>query len=249
MGYTGRATLIWALAGTFACPTQDNPPSDTDGSGAGDAYQGDDSGDADQGDAGGDPPIDDFPFRTPQARTVPCASATATFWDTDHVCHVTYDTLNVHIYVQATPTDCEGFGIGHTPVFGLVSGWIKRDGSVFPMAAHYDWGGNHHNDSLYFTVDGDLYLIWHSSTGFGWRACAPPDCLMPCASGTTSATCDYTSGWQVDGCDREAGGPPPPYPVICVLVAADGSVPALLDPWQAQASASDYPLLPCAGDQ
>jgi hypothetical protein len=36
--------------------------------------------------------------------------------------------------------------------------------------------------------------------------------------------------------------------VVCVQVNADGSVPPLLDPWAAQASDDDYPLLPCDDD-
>ena len=58
----------------------------------------------------------------------------------------------------------------------------------------------------------------------------------------------YADMVQDDGCARDSGSGPPPLPAICVRVESDGSVPPLLDPWQAQPGHDEYPLLPCYGE-
>jgi hypothetical protein len=135
--------------------------------------------------------------------------------------------------------------MSETPVFGNVAAFYKvGTGPVHTTEARYEWGGNHHNDQLKFVYETITYDIWHSSIGFGGRVCAPPDCLLACYPDTTFDACDAYSGWAVDGCARDPHTGPPPAPVICVVVNADGTVPALADPWT-----SVPPLLPCAGDQ
>jgi hypothetical protein len=98
-------------------------------------------------------------------------------------------------------------------------------------------------DSIKLLLHGDHYVIWRSSIWVGGRPCAVPDCLLPCDPGTTFETCDAYSGYSFDGCERVSGGPPPPLPVICVPLNADGTVPPLLDPWT-----TDPPVLPCDPD-
>jgi hypothetical protein len=192
-------------------------------------------------------PMVEFPIRQPESHDFTCEDGPTTFWDTDHLCSVPIADATVEVYIQATPTACNPNGYSSTPVFENPAVYYRRDGEVHPTEGAYEWGGGHHNDAIKFLLDGVRYVIWHSSTGFGWRACAPPDCLLPCNAGTTFDTCDYLGGFSVDGCAREAGGPPPPMPVICVTVNADGSVPELLDPWVAHSG--DATLLPCLGDQ
>jgi hypothetical protein len=185
----------------------------------------------------------EFPIRRPASHDFTCTDGPATFWDTDHLCAVPIEDATVELYIQATPTACNPNGYSSTPIFADPAVYYRRGGEVFPTEGAYDWGSGHHNDAIKFFLDGVLYVIWHSSIGWGWRSCAPPDCLLQCNPGTTYETCDYLGGYSVDGCAREAGGPPPPLPVICVLVNADGSVPDLVDPWSGEDS-----LLPCGGD-
>lgn len=207
-----------------------------------------DEGDATPEDTASDEggPLPEFPIRTPASHEIECVgTGNVTFWDTDYVCRVPLNTTSLELYVQATPTDCQAVFDSGYPIFDDVNVWYKVDGTgdAWPTPGAYDWGGNHHNDQIKFAYDGTRYVLWHSSLGFGWHACAPPDCLLTCEPTATFETCDYLGGFSVDGCDREPGGPPPPAPVICVAVNADGSVPPLDDPW-----AGADPLLPCAGD-
>jgi len=191
-------------------------------------------------------PLDEFPLRPLESHELPCPGGAMTFWDTDFVCRVPVDDTSIDLYVQATPTECVSVGMGDIPVFENVQGWYRTEGAgpAWPTDAAYDWGGNHHNEEIKFVFQDTVYDIWHSSLGFGWRACAPPDCLLTCAAGATFDTCDYLGGWVVDGCERvRPGGPPPPSRVLCVAVTASGEVPPFEDPWT-----TDPPLLPCPGD-
>lgn len=176
-------------------------------------------------------------------------TTTVTYWDIDHVCLFDNTELQMELYVRARPVGCTGFW--GTPVYTVGAAWTKIDGQVAPTMAQYDWGGNHHNDSIGFKVGEQLYVIWHSSIGWGWRACAPPDCSIVCDSGTDFGACDPYAGFTVDGtdgCARDTGDPPPPLPVVCVKVQSDGTVPPLLDPWTQHTGYDQYPLLPCGGD-
>jgi hypothetical protein len=69
--------------------------------------------------------------------------------------------------------------------------------------AAYDFGGNHHNDYFSITLSGVRYTWDHSSYGYGFRSCQPPDCLKR-EEGT-----DYT-----DGCQPERT-----LPEACIEVA------------------------------
>ncbi len=191
------------------------------------------------------PVLDDFPLRAPMPRAIACGAGTMTFADADWFCRIPLPSGSIDLYVQATPTACESSGLTETPVFGQTHGWVKVNGAgdAFAVAAGYQWGGNHHNDSLGFSYDGQTYGLWHSSIGFGFRVCQPVDCLLTCAAGSTVELCNYTDGGAGDGCARASGGPPPPAPVLCAPMNADGTLPALTDPWTAMP-----PRLPCGGD-
>lgn len=189
-------------------------------------------------------PLPDFPLRPQAAHDLECdGGGSGSYLDNDFVCQVPIDATTLEIYVQATPTRCVSSGLSYTPVFDDVVVWYREDGQAWPTEGRYEWGSNHHMDYIQFLLHGDYYVVWRSSIGAGFRPCARPDCLLPCDPGTDFATCDNYSGYTVDGCDRVSGGPPPPLPVICVLLNADGTVPPLLDPWT-----TDPPVLPCSPD-
>jgi hypothetical protein len=247
----GLFTLVATLALTGCTNGGDNPdhggdPAGGDNHQVGDNHQsGDGLAPADDfnGDFG---PLDDFPIRVPGTHQLSCGTFAGEFVDVDHVCRVDHDTLHADIYVRVTPTACNGLGV---PTDFSVAAFARVDTAVTQIAGGYSWGGQHHNDAIEFAIDGKNYVIWHSSTGYGFRVCAPPDCLRPCNPGVTLATCNIVGGYAVDGCYRLPGGGPPPIPVVCVQVTADGSVPPLFDPWVAQTGSPSYPLLPCLGDQ
>jgi hypothetical protein len=167
-----------------------------------------------------------------------------TWWDADFSCLVPLDSTDVEIFVQATPTACGGFtGAEYAvwPSFDTRVFYRDAEGLVWETDGRYLWGGRHHIDSIQLELGGTIYVIAHSSLGSFMHPCAPPDCLLPCPAGSTFDTCDEYAGFSVDGCERDTGDPPPPLPVICVAVNADGSVPPLVDPWMGQGGAPPRP--------
>lgn len=228
-----------------ACSGEQGRPDDARG---GDTAHGDSHAEGDQlagdpGSSGDADTLDDFQVRSLASHAIVCTDGQVrTERDLDTLCRIEYGPLVADVYVQATPVSC--VGIWQAPTFEVAGAWSRINDTIAPIAATYDYGGNHHNDSLHVTLEGTGYTIWHSSIGFGYRACAPPDCLLECDAG---ATCDAENP-VVDGCAREPGAGPPPHPIVCVRVQPDGTIPPLLDPWRADATDPDYPLLPCAGE-
>ena len=144
--------------------------------------------------------------------------------DEDFVCTFAHGDVEGHVYVQATPTDCRML-MGPVPTAYDASGSMEVDGVVSPLeGVLYDHGGNHFNNFVEFDYGGNRYRVTHSSIGFGYRACQPPDCLQVyAADGTTLVE---------DGCTVDRT-----LPVACVQVEAGGVVPELEDNF-----------LPCPGD-
>jgi hypothetical protein len=106
------------------------------------------------------------------------------------------------------------------PTF-TTEGWVSKDGVVTPLAAaRYDYGGNHHNDALAFTLDGVAFTYDHSSFGYGFRSCAPPDCLQRMDAENPQAVAD-------DGCT-----PARTHPIVCSKVQADATFEPLVDTFQ-----------------
>ena len=255
--------IVLAAALCFAC--NDNPDteegavadgdmSEDDGSdGDGDAIDGDatddESEDVTDGDDENDTELTEFQIRVPDPAALSCEDPDMGFisdWrQIDHVCSIHNAALDAEIYVQANPVECLLFD---TAAYSVTNAWIQIDGEISGLSAAYDYGYRHHNDFITFQLNGRKHIIWHSSIGWGFRACYRPDCMVICDEGTDCVHGTETDVQQ-DGCEREAGSGPPPLPVICVEVLPDGSVPELLDPWTEHDGEPDYPRLPCLGEE
>lgn len=194
----------------------DGGPSD---GGENDTDGGDDDEDAGPPDRGIENPWG-FTMRTPGTHRLPCEdlefSCTSEHFeafDKDYVCTLSIDGHDAVVYVRATPTAVNTGGFPF-PVYDEVKGFVAEDGSIVEVPAAYDYGGNHHNDLLTITLGGVRYTWDHSSYGYGFRACAPPDCLKR-EEGDA-----YT-----DGCQPERT-----LPEACIAVA--DPLPELVDTFE-----------------
>ncbi|MFO0745979.1 MAG: hypothetical protein U1F43_09930 [Myxococcota bacterium] len=163
--------------------------------------------------------IDDlgFEIRVPQLRTVPSVDfggtpGTVQMSDVDHVCKLVVDGFDGYVYVRGNPVSCPAFGGCDYDVSGA---WVKVGTDLSPLAGvDYDFGGNHHNDWLVIPNGTRSLKLYHSSFGFGFRSCQPPDCAQ-IYDGATLVT---------DGCTKDRT-----LPVICVRIEDDGTEPPLED--------------------
>jgi hypothetical protein len=157
-----------------------------------------------------------FVMRKPQQRTLSCEPAfpggpeQVDFMDTDWICTFDHGGKTGYIYVQATPTGCASGGMSSLPTFDG-AGWISIGGAVSGLSdVYYDYGGNHNNDELGFAYNGAFYRYYHSSFGFGWRACQPMDCMI---------VLDGKGGTVLeDGCTDTRT-----LPVVCLPVESDST--------------------------
>ncbi len=171
-----------------------------------------------------------FTLRAPEERTVTCSGGDpsvtepALLMDEDYVCTFVHGAVDGHVYVQATPTDCQQL-MGAVPTSFEATGWLSIDGVTTPLEGLlYDHGGNHLNNTIEFVLEGSHYRFAHSSIGFGGRSCQPMDCLQVYrADGTTLVE---------DGCTVDRT-----LPVTCAAVEAAGVLPLLEDTFA-----------PCPGD-
>jgi len=180
-------------------------------------------GDPGPQDQGGEVVDFGFDVRVPQVHSYACDGPMGTVQmnepDADWIC--TFDVGDVHgyVYTQATPTGCF-VTMGAVPTYTGGSGWISIDGQVSPLdKVGYDWGGNHHNDAISFDWNGKHYSYYHSSFGFGWRACQNADCIQVYAGGGATL--------EDDGCTTDRT-----LPAVCSQVKADGTYDALVDTFQ-----------------
>jgi len=163
-----------------------------------------------------------FPMRRPANHQLACDSEFVDkldAMDADWLCTFAQGGVTATVYTASTPTECV-VTLGGYPAFGSNSGWLARDGEALaPLTeVEYDWGGNHHNDSVNFTWNGKSYRYYHSSFGFGFRSCHAMDCLqVRDASGTLIE----------DGCTTDRT-----LPIVCQPIAADGTWQALVDQFQ-----------------
>ncbi len=192
----------------------------------------------------------DFTIRKPAQEDLFCqVEFGGEYWlgQLDHVCQIDNSSMKAELYVQADPIDCGQFG---NPSYSTPAAWLKINGQIHAVAASYDFGGRHNNDLISFTFDSTTYILYHSSIGYGWRACTKPDCMVVCDPGKECVP-DTDVDIAIDGCARAAGDPPPSLPVICVTVEADGSVPEFSDPWATQDPYGEegVMILPCPGEE
>ena len=157
-----------------------------------------------------------FCIRVPQTRDVPWTDYMGDpqilpMLDVDFVCTLDYGSLHGFIYVQSRATTCQ-FGCE----MAIDGAWISVGGVTAPITASYNWGGNHRNDAIRVNYDDKVFNYYHSSIGFGWRACHEPDCTQVYqVDGTTLID---------DGCTMTRT-----LPQVCVLVDEQGAVPPLVD--------------------
>ena len=158
-----------------------------------------------------------FEVRVPEMRQIPFEqipgqTTTIEQSDIDYVCRVDADGFAGWVYVRADAVSCGGFTGCQYSVSGA---WQKVGDTISELAgATYDYGGNHHNDHLLVPHGAHTLKIYHSSFGFGWRSCAPPDCAQIYSD----------ADLLTDGCGADRALPSP-----CVMVQPDGSVPAIPD--------------------
>lgn len=147
-----------------------------------------------------------FQTRIPDSTSLECEySGTVKFSQSDWICSFAYLGKQAVLYVQSTPVQCVEI-MSPTAEFKTDKALLFVDGQLQDLSsAQYDWGGNHQNDHLEFSVGGKILQIYHSSFGFGWRACQPMDCLkIYQADGTTVETDGCTSDRTVPVVCREA---------------------------------------------
>lgn len=184
-----------------------------------------DAGDAGEGDTGtldGGRPDGNLAFgfelRAPLLHQVPCSgpgcpAPSVEAEEIDYVCDLRYGALDHYLYVQARPVSYVGF-MGYN--YEVDGAWISDGTTATPITAVYNFGGNHHNETITADVPGYQVRYDHSSYGFGFRQCQPMDCLVVYQSGP---------GAEVEnGCNRDRS-----VPAICKPVRADATLEAFVD--------------------
>jgi hypothetical protein len=138
--------------------------------------------------------------------------------DTDWICTFDDGGQQGWVYAQATPTGCF-VTMGATPTYTPGGAWFSDGAKVVAVdKPAYDYGGGHHNDSLAFDWNGKHYKVYHSSFGWGWRACQNMDCLQVYGAG---------GALETDGCTTDRT-----LPVVCVQVKEDGTYDPLIDTFE-----------------
>ncbi len=165
-----------------------------------------------------------FRIRVPLPRTIPIEgpggqTGTTQASDLDWVCTLKYDDVDGFLYLQLRPLKDRGWVLGGI-TYQADGAWVSVGGTVTPVEASYDVGGNHRNDWILLAWAGSSVRYYHSSMGRSWRKCQPPDCLQISAG-------DGTGPILQDGCTPERT-----LPVVCVNVQPDGTVPPLVDTFQ-----------------
>jgi hypothetical protein len=140
----------------------------------------------------------------------------------DYVCDLRWNGLEYYVYVQSHGVsflDFMGF------VYEVDGAWYSDGTTPTATSAIYQWGGNHHNDSLIVDLPSHQVRWDHSSFGFGFRQCQPMDCAVVYEAGPGAEL--------ANGCTRERT-----VPAICKRVATDGTLGAWEDTF-----------MRCAGDE
>jgi len=214
----------------FDADQLDDAQADTDTNSAADADSVSDADTDSNTDSDGDTdsggPIENewgFAMRLPKARTLTCVDPDENeySWETedaDWICTFEHAGVQGILYVQNTPVECL-YASSEQAVYAGTSAQMWMDGDLY--TAHsplYDWGGNHRNDFLDFQYQGVRFRYYHSSFGFGWRACQNMDCLQVLNEDLTVVEDGCT-------CDRT-------LPAVCARVGTDGAFGELVDTFE-----------------
>ena len=164
------------------------------------------------GKTGTEDPSDIFSVRKPDQKAYICNLEVMDIHDTlsahDMICTFKYEKMDGFIYIQGTPSSCEGF-MQALPVIENPKIELYVNGDMVKVTKPaYDWGGNHHVDEISFEYDGKKFAYNHSSMGFGWRPCQEMDCLKV-----------YSDKGDLikDGCGEDRT-----LPIVCKVVDKDG---------------------------
>lgn len=137
--------------------------------------------------------------------------------DLDWLCTFNGTRAPAYLYVRLHQTGTQKTGIAETPLYTPELAQLSIDGEVSSLEnVQYDYGGGHHNDSLSFDYGGERHSYYHSSFGFGFRACRPMDCRNVYELGATSP--------KEEGCSADRA-----LPEVCVSVDPDGTHAPLTD--------------------
>ena len=148
-----------------------------------------------------------FDIREPVARTVQCATAGENEgMDADWICTFVHKGVSGYVYAAATPVDCTSFGMSPTWIYDNKA-YISINGVVSELANSTYETNNHQNDFIEFDYGGSHYKYYHSSIGFGWRACRNMDCIQVYKSDGVTLT--------EDGCTSVRT-----LPIVCLPVEA-----------------------------
>lgn len=154
-----------------------------------------------------------FSYRSPGSKSVTCAgeigSQTMDEPDQDWLCTFHHGGRTDYVYLRASATGECLPGL-YVPQYKLELAQISSDGAVTPLDhAQYDYGGNHHNDTVSFDFEGRIHKYGHSSFGYGGRRCQPMDCRVVYAAGSSTTV-------ETDGCTSART-----LPEVCVAIKAD----------------------------
>jgi hypothetical protein len=145
----------------------------------------------------------------------------------DWICTFVYNGEKAYTYFQMSPVACQSMGMSMGAEYQAKVAQISSEGKMSSLTnATYDWGGNHHNDSVDFSYQNSYFKYYHSSFGFGWRQCQPLDCLQVFKAKDGEAI--------LDGCTKDRK-----LPIVCLRVEAGKS-------YQADSFKDNFKL--CAGD-
>ena len=162
-----------------------------------------------------------FDIRDPQRHEIVCSEYPEdyphdpeSFLDADWLCTFAYDGVDGYLYVQSTPVDCDWSMVALPRYVTGTAQFSTGEATAALANAVYDFGGNHHFDTLSFDHAGKHYVYDHSSIGVGYRPCQPVDC-MRVYDGTTLVD---------DGCTAART-----LPIVCVSIGEGPSHDTLED--------------------
>ena len=164
-----------------------------------------------------------FPMRIPQTRTLSCEDweGKISDWetdDTDWLCTFSHNSVEGVIYVQNTPVECFQM-MSQQATYETQTAQIWIDGNRSALKdVRYNWGGNHHNETLDFKYGDKKYRYSHSSYGWGWRDCQNMDCIQ--VLGINNKVVE-------DGCTCDRT-----LPIVCTQIGLDGKFDELVDTFE-----------------